>query len=141
MHDDRDHVISVVLTHEDWKEFVKLQPQPSSWLRERIQETIATQARQTPQARDADCRPPPCGHADRRQASASEHVSRRKAARPRGLSVFAEPALKPGPYFCGCLALAACSEYDVRLITRMSGRFTFTSILRVRFSGSGLVDE
>jgi hypothetical protein len=41
MHDDRDHVISVVLTHEDWKEFVKLQPQPATWLRERIQETIA----------------------------------------------------------------------------------------------------
>jgi hypothetical protein len=41
MHDDRDHVISVVLTHEDWKEFVRLQPQPATWLRERIQETIA----------------------------------------------------------------------------------------------------
>ena len=42
MHDDREHVISVVLNHEEWKEFVKLQPQPVSWLRERIQETIAT---------------------------------------------------------------------------------------------------
>jgi hypothetical protein len=40
MHDDRDHVISVVLSHEDWKEFVKLQPQPSVWLRERIQEML-----------------------------------------------------------------------------------------------------
>ena len=40
MHADREHVISVVLNHEDWKEFVKLQPQPVSWLRERIQETI-----------------------------------------------------------------------------------------------------
>ena len=40
MHDDRDHVISVVLSHEDWKEFVKLQPQPSAWLRERIQEML-----------------------------------------------------------------------------------------------------
>jgi hypothetical protein len=44
MHDDRDHVISVVLTHRDWQEFVKLQPQPAAWLRERIQETIAAQA-------------------------------------------------------------------------------------------------
>jgi hypothetical protein len=43
MHDDRDHVISVVLTHRDWQEFVKLQPQPAAWLRERIQETIAAQ--------------------------------------------------------------------------------------------------
>jgi hypothetical protein len=41
MHDDRDHVISVVLNHEEWKEFLKLQPQPVNWLRERIQETIA----------------------------------------------------------------------------------------------------
>jgi hypothetical protein len=40
MHDDRDHVISVVLSHEDWKEFVKLQPQPSDWLRARIQEIL-----------------------------------------------------------------------------------------------------
>jgi hypothetical protein len=41
MHADREHVISVVLGHEDWKEFVKLQPQPVNWLRERIQEMIA----------------------------------------------------------------------------------------------------
>lgn len=43
MHDDREHVISVVLTHHDWQEFVKLQPQPAVWLRERIQETIKGQ--------------------------------------------------------------------------------------------------
>lgn len=42
MHDDRDHVISVVLSHSDWQEFVKLQPQPAAWLRERIQEIIAS---------------------------------------------------------------------------------------------------
>ena len=42
MHQDREHVISVVLGHEEWTEFVKLQPQPVDWLRERIQETIAT---------------------------------------------------------------------------------------------------
>jgi hypothetical protein len=41
MPDDREHVISVVLNHEEWKEFVKAQPQPVNWLRERIQETIA----------------------------------------------------------------------------------------------------
>jgi hypothetical protein len=40
MHHDREHVISVVLTHEDWQEFVRLQPQPAAWLRERIQEMI-----------------------------------------------------------------------------------------------------
>jgi hypothetical protein len=41
MHADREHVISVVLNHEEWKAFVKLQPQPVTWLRDRIQETIA----------------------------------------------------------------------------------------------------
>ena len=51
MHADREHVISVVLDHDDWKEFVKLQPQPVDWLRERIQEMIAAQTaarRETP---------------------------------------------------------------------------------------------
>jgi hypothetical protein len=46
MHADREHVLSVVLTHQDWEEFVKLQPQPSMWLRERIQEAIAEARRQ-----------------------------------------------------------------------------------------------
>jgi hypothetical protein len=45
---DREHVISVVLNHEDWKEFVKLQPQPASWLQQRIQETIAAARPQAP---------------------------------------------------------------------------------------------
>jgi hypothetical protein len=46
---DREHVISVVLAHDDWKEFVKLQPQPVNWLRERIQEMIAAQSGPRPQ--------------------------------------------------------------------------------------------
>ena len=41
MHGDRDHVISVVLNHEEWIEFLKLQPKPVDWLRERIQERIS----------------------------------------------------------------------------------------------------
>ena len=45
MHADREHVISVVLNHDDWKEFVKLQPQPVNWLRDRIQEMIAAAQR------------------------------------------------------------------------------------------------
>jgi hypothetical protein len=49
---DREHVISVVLKHDDWKEFVKLQPQPAVWLRERIQEMIAAQAALRSQAPD-----------------------------------------------------------------------------------------
>jgi hypothetical protein len=45
MHADREHVISVVLNHDDWKEFVKLQPQPVNWLRDRIQEMIDAASR------------------------------------------------------------------------------------------------
>jgi hypothetical protein len=52
MHADREHVISVVLEHDDWKQFMKLQPQPVNWLRERIQEMIA-QAGAQPQASGA----------------------------------------------------------------------------------------
>ena len=44
---DREHVISVVLNNEDWKAFVQLQPEPVTWLRERIRETIAASRPQT----------------------------------------------------------------------------------------------
>ena len=37
---DREHVISVVLSDADWKAFLARHPQPVVWLRERIQETI-----------------------------------------------------------------------------------------------------
>jgi hypothetical protein len=37
---DREHVISVVLSDEDWRAFVQLQPEPVTWIRERIQERI-----------------------------------------------------------------------------------------------------
>jgi hypothetical protein len=40
---DRDHVISVVLTNEDWKAFLQIQPEPVSWLKERIRERIAAE--------------------------------------------------------------------------------------------------
>ena len=43
--------------------------------------------------------------------------------------------------YCGAFG-SWRSEYDVRDHTLTPGRFTsFTSILRVRFSGSGFVDE
>jgi hypothetical protein len=40
--DDREHVISLVLTEADWKAFLQAQPQPVAWLHERIAEVIAT---------------------------------------------------------------------------------------------------
>ena len=42
MNDPRDHVISVVLSDEEWKAFVRLQPQPVDWLRQRIVEAITS---------------------------------------------------------------------------------------------------
>ncbi len=47
---DREHVISVVLTNEDWQAFLQLQPEPVTWLRERIQERIAAEHRPAPVA-------------------------------------------------------------------------------------------
>jgi hypothetical protein len=37
----REHVISIVLSDEDWQAFVRVHPHPVAWLRERIQETLA----------------------------------------------------------------------------------------------------
>ena len=42
----REHVISLVLTNEEWKAFVQVQPEPVSWLKERIQERIAAATRE-----------------------------------------------------------------------------------------------
>jgi len=41
MESSRERVISIVLNEQEWQAFVRLHPQPVSWLRERIQETIA----------------------------------------------------------------------------------------------------
>jgi hypothetical protein len=42
----REHVISLVLSNEEWIAFLQAQPEPVSWLKERIQERIAA-ARET----------------------------------------------------------------------------------------------
>jgi hypothetical protein len=42
----REHVISLVLTNEEWTAFVQAQPEPVSWLKERIQERIAAASRE-----------------------------------------------------------------------------------------------
>ena len=38
----RERVISISLNETDWQAFVALHPQPVTWLRERIQESIGT---------------------------------------------------------------------------------------------------
>jgi hypothetical protein len=53
MHDQREHVISVVLNHHDWQAFVRLQPQPVTWLMERIQETIAQSQAERPHSQSS----------------------------------------------------------------------------------------
>ena len=44
MDNSRERVISIVLNEQEWQAFVRLHPQPVTWLRERIQETIAPAA-------------------------------------------------------------------------------------------------
>jgi hypothetical protein len=41
METPRERVISVSLNEQEWQAFVRLHPQPVSWLRQRIQESIA----------------------------------------------------------------------------------------------------
>lgn len=43
METSRERVISIVLNEQEWQAFVRLHPQPVTWLRERIQESIAVQ--------------------------------------------------------------------------------------------------
>ena len=40
----RERVISISLNEQEWQEFVRLHPQPVTWLRERIQESISVKA-------------------------------------------------------------------------------------------------
>jgi hypothetical protein len=42
METTRERVISIVLNEQEWQAFIRVHPQPVVWLRERIQETIAT---------------------------------------------------------------------------------------------------
>lgn len=40
METPRERVISISLNEKEWQAFVSLHPQPVTWLRDRIQETI-----------------------------------------------------------------------------------------------------
>jgi hypothetical protein len=40
MSTERDRVISISLTEEEWQAFVARQPQPVVWLRERIRDEV-----------------------------------------------------------------------------------------------------
>jgi hypothetical protein len=43
MENTRERVISIVLNEQEWQAFVRQHPQPVTWLRERIQESIAVE--------------------------------------------------------------------------------------------------
>lgn len=43
METSRERVISIVLNEQEWQAFVRLHPQPVTWLRDRIQESIAVE--------------------------------------------------------------------------------------------------
>jgi len=47
---DRDRVISISLTEEEWQAFVARQPQPVVWLRERIRDEVKAPAQQQTQS-------------------------------------------------------------------------------------------
>ena len=40
MDTSRERVISISLNEADWQAFIRLHPQPVTWLRERIQESL-----------------------------------------------------------------------------------------------------
>jgi hypothetical protein len=40
MNHDRDRVISITLSETEWQAFIARQPQPVSWLRDRIREEV-----------------------------------------------------------------------------------------------------
>lgn len=43
MEHGRERVISIVLNEQEWQAFVRLHPQPVTWLRQRIQESIGVE--------------------------------------------------------------------------------------------------
>jgi hypothetical protein len=46
MSNERDRVISITLSESEWQAFVARQPQPVSWLRDRIKDEVKAAAEQ-----------------------------------------------------------------------------------------------
>ena len=44
MSNERDRVISITLSEAEWQAFIARQPQPVSWIRERIKDEVKTAA-------------------------------------------------------------------------------------------------
>jgi len=50
MSNDRDRVISITLSEQEWQAFVARQPQPVVWLLERIRDEVKAQTQQSQSA-------------------------------------------------------------------------------------------
>jgi hypothetical protein len=50
MSNDRERVISITLSEAEWQAFVARQPQPVTWLRERIRDEVSAPVQQTKSA-------------------------------------------------------------------------------------------
>jgi hypothetical protein len=71
MSTERDRVISISLTEEEWQAFVARQPQPVVWLRERIRDEVHH-------------RPHPGAGLPEAVTAVSEELSTRTVSVPRG---------------------------------------------------------
>ena len=49
MSTERDRVISITLSETEWQEFIARQPQPVTWLRERIRAEVQAEPAKQPQ--------------------------------------------------------------------------------------------
>ena len=50
MSNDRERVISIVLSEAEWQAFIARQPQPVHWIRERIREQLSQPTQETKSA-------------------------------------------------------------------------------------------
>ena len=50
MTNERERVISITLSEAGWQAFVARQPQPVTWLRERIRDEVSTPSQETKSA-------------------------------------------------------------------------------------------
>jgi hypothetical protein len=53
MSNERERVISITLSEAEWQAFVARQPQPVSWLRERIHDELSTRPQEVAQSKSA----------------------------------------------------------------------------------------
>jgi hypothetical protein len=53
MSNERERVISITLSEEEWQAFVARQPQPVSWIRERIRDEVTSEQHQTSETKSA----------------------------------------------------------------------------------------